>query len=115
MTAKLKYTESSGNVYEDLGFKDSVDRIIKARLAMRISEIIEFRELTQTQAAKFLEINQPKVSALMNGQLSGFSIERLIKFLNNLDQDVEIVISPHKQHRTSRQSKPFLSVKCVND
>ncbi len=112
MKTELKYTEGGENVYEDLGFKNPEERQVKARLAMRISEIIEKRKLTQINAAKFLGINQPKVSALMNGRLNGFSIERLIHFLNLLDQDVEILIQPHKQKSSSDHSKSHFSVRC---
>lgn len=92
MKNKIEHTVGSGNVYEDLGFSDSAERLAKAKLAMRIESVIEKRKLKQTEAAKILEINQPKISALMNGQLSGFSMERLIHFLNLLNQDVEITI-----------------------
>lgn len=92
MSQSIKITKSSGNVFSDLGFEDAEERLAKARLASRINDIIEDRNLTQTEAAKILGINQPKVSALMHGQLSGFSMERLIGFLNKLDQDVQIVV-----------------------
>ena len=92
MKNKIEHTIGSGNVYEDLGFSDSAERLAKAKLALRIESIIEKRKLTQVQAAKILEINQPKISALMNGNLTGFSMERLIHFLNLLNQDVEITI-----------------------
>ena|SRR3990167_8538447 len=91
-TQKIKFTEGSGNIYQDLDFPDSEERLAKAQLAMRIEEIIEKKGLKQIEAAEILAINQPKVSALVNGRLSGFSIERLIHFLNLLNQDVEIVV-----------------------
>ena len=91
-TDKIEYVEGSGNIYQDLGFPDSEERLAKAKLAMRIEDIIERRKLKQIQAAKILGINQPKISALINGRLSGFSIERLIHYLNLLDQDVEIIV-----------------------
>ena len=89
---KVKYTEGSGNIYQDLGFSDSEERLAKARLAMRIEEIIEKKKLKQAEAAKIIGINQPKISALVHGRLSGFSMERLIHFLNLLNQDVKIVV-----------------------
>lgn len=92
MKNKIEHTVGSGNVYEDLGFPDSAERLAKSKLAMRIESVIEKRKLKQIEAAKILEISQPKISALMNGQLSGFSMERLIHFLNLLNQDVEITI-----------------------
>ncbi|NEO65990.1 MAG: XRE family transcriptional regulator, partial [Moorea sp. SIO4G2] len=48
--------------------------------------------MTQAAAAKVLGVDQPKVSALINGKLAGFSIVRLFRFLNALGQDVEIVV-----------------------
>jgi predicted XRE-type DNA-binding protein len=100
-THKLEYTEGSGNIYEDLGFPDSEERLAKARLAMRIENIIEKRKLKQAKAAEILGINQPKISALMNGRLSGFSIERLIHYLNLLDQDVEIIVKTKPRRLTA--------------
>lgn len=93
---KIKYAKSSGNVYKDIGFDDSDERLAKARLAMCIEEIIRTRSLTQIAAAELLGINQPKISALVNGRLAGFSMERLFHFLNLLSQDVEIVIKQKK-------------------
>ena len=108
MTAKkVKYTESSGNVYQDLGFTDSEERLAKAKLAMRIDEIIQKKKYTQAQAAEILGINQPKVSALINGRLSGFSLEKLIHFLNLLQQDIEIIV---KDKRARNKSQGYLNV-----
>lgn len=91
-TKKITYTESSGNIYQDLGFADAEERLAKARLAMRIESIIKKRKLTQAAAAKILGINQPKISALICGKLNGFSMERLFYFLTLLNQDIEILI-----------------------
>lgn len=100
---ELKLTRSSGNVFEDLGFKDAKQRLAKAELASRIHDIIDERDLNQVEAAELLGINQPKVSALMNGQLTGFSMERLMGLLNKLDQDIKIVVSekPHTRKRAA--------------
>lgn len=65
---------------------------------MRIESIIEKRKLTQVKASKILEINQPKISDLVNGNLSGFSMERLIHFLNLLNQDVGITIKSKREY-----------------
>lgn len=99
MKHSIEITKSSGNVFADLGFADAEERLAKARLAIRINDIIENRNLTQTAAAKILGINQPKVSALLHGQLSGFSMERLIGFLNKLDQDVQIMVLQKPKRR----------------
>lgn len=93
---KIPHTKSCGNVYQDLGLADAEERLAKAQLAIRIDTIIEKKGYLQKEAAKILEINQPKVSALRNGKLEGFSMERLIHFLNLLNQDVEIVVKSRR-------------------
>ncbi len=99
--AKIKVEKSSGNVYQDLGFAEASTELAKAELARRISEIIEQRGLTQAQAAKALGVDQPKVSALARGRLGGFSTERLFKFLNALDREVEIVVRPVRRKHSA--------------
>jgi predicted XRE-type DNA-binding protein len=85
---------SSGNVFADLGLPDADKALAKADLARQIVRLIKRRDWTQAQAAQALSIDQPKVSALMRGRLAGFSTDRLIHYLNNLDQDVEIAVRP---------------------
>ena len=92
MTEHDSITSSAGNIFEDLGLPDADDRLAKAELARQIGAIIRERSLTQTAAAKALGIDQPKVSALLAGQLSGFSLERLARFLTLLGRDVQIVV-----------------------
>jgi predicted XRE-type DNA-binding protein len=88
------HANSSGNVFADLGVANPEEANTKADLAIQINRIIDRRGLTQIEAARLLGINQPKVSALMRGKLTGFSIERLLRFLARLGNDVHIVISP---------------------
>jgi predicted XRE-type DNA-binding protein len=105
MRDKIKFTKSSGNVYADMGFKDAQERIVKADLAIMINQIIQHRKLKQNEAAAILGINQPKVSAIANGRLKDFSIERLIEFLNKLDQDVKIMI--HEKPKNTKRPALF--------
>jgi predicted XRE-type DNA-binding protein len=88
----IPVTRGSGNVFADLGLPNPEEQLAKAQLASRINEVIRRRKLTQQQAAELMEIDQPKVSLLRNGRLSGFSTQRLIDFLHALGQDVEIVV-----------------------
>ncbi len=91
--------KSSGNVFADLGLAHPEDRLAKAELARRISGIIAERRLTQLEAAALLGIDQPKISALVRGRLGGFSLERLMRFLNVLGRDVQIVVKPKPKGR----------------
>jgi predicted XRE-type DNA-binding protein len=90
MEEQLEVTRGSGNVFADLGFPDADERKAKVCLAFQVAEIIRRRRLNQTRAGELLAIGQPKVSALMNAKLDGFSIDRLIGFLTALDRDVEV-------------------------
>ena len=87
-----KVSRSSGNVFRDLGLKNPEELLAKTKLAARIVQILEERKLSQTQAAKLLGIDQPKVSQIYRGRLDDFSLERLMRFLTALHQDIRIVV-----------------------
>ena len=92
---ELKITRSSGNVFKDLGYSNADEHLLKANFAILINRIIKEKNMTQVDAAKMLDIDQPKVSKLSRGQLTGFSVERLLRFLILLNQDMEINVKPH--------------------
>jgi len=87
-----KITRGFTNVFDDLGYPDAAERQARLRLAHALNQVLEARQLSQADAAKVLGVTQPKVSALRNYKLAGFSVERLMKLLTALDQDIEIVI-----------------------
>jgi predicted XRE-type DNA-binding protein len=91
-TARIQVLRGSGNVFADLGLPNAEAEKTKVRLAVAINQVLQGRRLSQTMAAKRLGVGQPKVSALVNYKLSEFSIERLMRFLNVLGRDVEIVV-----------------------
>jgi len=93
-------TKSTGNIFEDLGFEKSDEWKTKAHIAAHVLREIEKRGLTQTEAAKLMEISQPEVSNLKNGQLNRFTIDRLFRFLRTLDQHVDISITPQSKAST---------------
>jgi len=88
----IPVTPSSGNVFADLGFAEPEEELTKAELASQIRQAIKRRRLTQVAAAALMGIDQPKVSALLNGRLTNFSTDRLMRLLTALGQDVEIVV-----------------------
>lgn len=94
---KTEVQKGSANVFADLGLPEAGAELAKAELARQISHILDERGLTQTQAAEILGVDQAKVSVLVRGKLAGFSTDRLFKFLNALDRDVEIVVRPKKR------------------
>ena len=90
----IEYVEGSDNIFADLGIPEPEEAMAKAKIAMKIYETIKAKKLTQAKAAKILKITQPKVSLLLRGHLTDFSLERLLRFLNDLGQDVYISIVP---------------------
>lgn len=92
-------TRGTGNVFADLGFPDTGERQAKLRLAYALNGLLQERRLSQAEAAKVLSVSQPKVSALRNYKLAGFSVERLMNLITALDQDVEIVIRKKPRSR----------------
>jgi len=99
---KVRVERSSGNVFADLGLKTAAEKKTKVRLAVAINEIVAKARLSQVAAAEQLGINQPKISALANYRLEGFSVERLMNFLNALGRDVEIIIRRPRSRRAAR-------------
>jgi predicted XRE-type DNA-binding protein len=82
MTHLIPIHDSRGNVFADLRVPHPEEYLAKSKLAAQIPRIVQSRRLTQTNAAKLLGITQPKVSALLNGRLDGFSTDRLLRFLH---------------------------------
>lgn len=95
---------SSGNLWADIGRPDADEALARAELMSRVTDIIRQRRLTQVRAAEILGTNQPTISDLIRGKMSKFSLERLIAFLNALDQDVEIRVRhlPAGSNRAAR-------------
>lgn len=89
---KIQITESSGNVFADLGLPDAEELQAKAMLTSQISRLLKKKGLIQSEAAVQLGITQPKVSNLLRGKFSEFSTDTLRKYLNALGADVELVV-----------------------
>jgi len=84
----------SGNVFADLQLPDAGFLLARADLAIEIGRVLDERGLSQAEAAKLLGTSQPRISDLRRGRLEGFTLDRLVRFLNALDQDVEMRVRP---------------------
>ena len=111
-TSNIEIEKSSGNVFTDLDIPHSEEYLVKAKLAIEINKLIKQRKLNQKDAAKLLGLDQPKISALHRGRLTGFSVERLFKLLAILNQDIEIVIKTHRGRKA--HSVPHINVRYVS-
>src|SRR5437867_12595756 len=83
-----KVETSSSNVFADLGFQDAEERLLKAKLATKITQLIEKKGWTQAQTAERTALDQPKVSRVLRGELSGFSKHNLFVILNIVCREV---------------------------
>jgi len=99
--SKKRYETGSRNVFKDLGLPNAEKHFIKAQLVFKIDTLMKERGLKQIGAAALLGIKQPDVSKMLRGEFRQFSVERLLRFLVALDQDVEIVVKPHRDAKNA--------------
>jgi predicted XRE-type DNA-binding protein len=104
--SKKGYETGSRNVFRDIGVPNAEEHLVKAQLVFKIDVIMKERRLKQVEAARLFGIRQPDVSKMLSGEFRQFSVERLLRFLVALDQDVEIVVKPHHD----RKNAPALQV-----
>ena len=99
--SKQGYKIGSRNVFQDIGVPNADEHLVKAQLVFKIDSIMKERRLRQAEAADLLGIKQPDVSKMLRGEFRQFSVERLLRFLVALDQDVEIVIRAHRDAKNA--------------
>lgn len=103
---KRAYEMGSRNVFKDLGVPNADEHMVKAQLVFKIDTIMKERCLKQVEAAALFGVRQPDISRMLRGEFRQFSVERLLRFLVALNQDVEIVVKPHRD----RNNAPALHV-----
>ncbi len=104
--SKKGFEVGSGNVFKDIGVPNAEEHLIKAQLVFKIDTIIKKRGLKQVEAADLFGVRQPDISKMLRGEFRQFSVERLLRFLVALDQDVAIIVKPHRD----RKNAPSLHV-----
>jgi len=100
------YEVGSRNVFKDIGLPNAEEHFVKAQLVFKIDAIMKKRGLKQAEAAGLFGVRQPDVSKMLHGEFRQVSVERLLRFLVALNQDVEIVVKPHRR----RNDAPALRV-----
>ena len=98
----MKNPENSMNVYEQLGFPDAKEMLVKADLVIKIAEILRERGWSQQQAAKVLGLTQPKLSKMLRGQFRGISEMKMMDCLLRLGRTVKIVVGPETETADER-------------
>jgi predicted XRE-type DNA-binding protein len=100
---EIPVAAGSGNVFADIGLPEPEEELAKAQLASCIRQVIKRQRLTQVAAASRMGIDQPKVSAILNGRLANFSSDRLMRLLTALGQDIEIRVKSKPRGRARGQ------------
>ena len=98
---KKRYRAGSGNVFNDLGLPNAKVHAVKAQLIFKIATLLKERDLKQMEAGELFGVQQPIVSRMLRGDFRQFSVERLLRFLVALDQDVDIVVKPHRDKQNA--------------
>jgi predicted XRE-type DNA-binding protein len=98
----MNHPEESMNVYEQLGFPDAAEMLVKAQLVSQIGEILRERGWSQQQAAKVLGLTQPKLSKMLRGQFRGISEMKMMDCLLRLGRTVKIVVGPETETADER-------------
>jgi predicted XRE-type DNA-binding protein len=104
---KIQVTESCGNIFEDIGLANPQDMLIKAQIVTKIEQEIRRRALTQTQAAKIIDIPQSRLSKILRGQFINVSESKLLHCLNKLGFDIQIKVAKKRKIGTGLTSINF--------
>ncbi|MGA2904735.1 MAG: helix-turn-helix transcriptional regulator [Candidatus Korobacteraceae bacterium] len=107
MSNSKRYETGSRNVFKDIGVPNAEEHLVKAQLVFKIDRIMKDRGLKQVEAADLFGVRQPDVSKMLRGEFRQFSVERLLRFLVALDQDVQIVVRPHRDTRNAAALQVF--------
>ena len=96
------FEQRNGNIFADLGDPEADQTLVRAQLLSRIIEIISEQNITEDQTAINLQLSKQETTALINGKLSQFSLEKLFQILNSLDKDIEIILKPKLDAKTAK-------------
>ncbi len=108
MNVKPRSIDSSGNVFDDLKLDDADELFARGKIGIQVVKILKRRNLKQREISDFLEISQPEVSHLMNGEFQRFSEGKLISLLKRLN--VEITLHVLDRHLTNECTETLISL-----
>lgn len=91
---KIQVTKGSDNVFEDLGFSpiEAMNLKIRTDLIIELRSFILEKGWTQSEAAQFFNETQPRISNLMNVDISHFSVDKLLKMIAKANMKVKLEV-----------------------
>jgi predicted XRE-type DNA-binding protein len=92
MTIEPKSIDGSGNIFADLELEDADELFTRGKIGIQVIRLLKRRNLKQREIGEILDISQPEVSHLMNGEFQRFSDGKLINFLKRLDVQITLHI-----------------------
>ena len=103
-----RVTKGSGDVFQDLGFSpaQACNLRIRAELMTALRKFIENEGLTQAEAAKRLKVSQPRISDLVRGKISRFSLDALVNMLADAGMEVAVEVKRSSRAVARRRSGP---------
>lgn len=92
----IEVIQGSSNVFADLGFniEEAANLKVRADLMLDLKNYIESQGWTQEQAAAFFGETQPRISNLMSGEISRFSVDKLLNMLGRAGMQVKVEVLP---------------------
>lgn len=104
---KLELVKGSDNPFRDVGLPDADTKLLKADLSGKIIDILDKKGWSQRQASKQTGIDQADICRIKNADLKGFTIDRLVKILNNLNHKVEVTVRPIRRRTRIKTQVPL--------
>jgi predicted XRE-type DNA-binding protein len=86
---------TKGSIVDDLEFSESEAENLKIRAALMrfIEKYIVEKKLTQAQAAKLMNVSQPRISDLICGKIHLFTIDMLVNMLACTHASISLVVN----------------------
>lgn len=85
---------TTGSILDELGLDEAETENLKIRASLMraIEKYISDHRLTQAQAAKLMGVSQPRISNLISGKISLFTIDMLVNMLARTHASISLVV-----------------------
>lgn len=93
-----KWVQSTGNVFEDLGFEGAEAAVlkIKADLMIELERAMRANDWNQTTAAEVLEVSRTRLNRMLHGRFEGVTIDKIVQMLERTGKCVTIKVITRK-------------------